>query len=308
MLLDEMFSIKQLQNRNIKHNSKAPILPRITVQTPTLEVKQKWPLIELLAGINSKTNNNEKNNTSSTLQFMQNIQRNVKENRTIHKVVELRSIPEDLKHQEPLHNIPVRYCTCMKSNAFTTCSHRENEKMCTHTPKYDFRHEPGILTPYPAFYLPYQSYILSATTGYPYKMTYYHPNIINELKVSKKKKHRYSTTIQYDDDLYYENSYNEAKNKYYDYLENDKHSDKVFHKPKKGEGLINIDYDVSNKKSKKPEQGTVKKDPDLHDIINDLDPVYSDCAMKKCYCSSSVKHNFSFFYAISCITFAVSRR
>lgn len=299
MLSDEMYSIKQqIYDKEITQTTATQTYNKISVPTPTLEVKQKWPVIEFLANFNNNIqheNYKYKDKLSTKMDYgerpeihyYQEDNTGLKNNQS--KVVELRSLSEETsfhKSEGVYQHFDNNLCTCHQPNLYTTCSHRctESMKICTHTPNATRL----LYSPYPAFYMPYQSYMISEISDSQHRNEYYHPYVLNELKLPKKKKHRKTTTEYPDDDLYYDNHNEKGSSKYYDNPENDDALKKPY-KKKKNNIVVNIDYDVGKDDKTEPTTGR-REDHEGKLFKNVIDDLHS--YIKTCYCSSSSKKHF----------------
>lgn len=326
MLSDEMLSIK-------KHFYEKDNLRSTTIMTstknnfpsPTLEVKQKWPLIGFtdkpvnkIRDENTLKNNKKINKILPAFKIGENSDNVEEESQNVkvnEKVLGLRSLPVAASHHDAFRRQDYKVCTCMKTNPSTTCSHHQqlctgtasavrctgtgSTAPCTHT---SCSHCTRI-TPLPLYSISeifYQPFFVEITTQAPYEpIAYYHPDVINELKVPRKPKHRKTTKIYYDKELYYDRDdkfSNKHDDNYYDYLD----YGKDVKKPKVNDGVEEtikihlMDFDDKEKKKDKHKKSkcnhhTKRKDRDklVQDIFDDLKSSYSDSVIKDCFCGSS---------------------
>lgn len=150
MLAEEMFSIKQhLSDMDMSDPSPVTKITKSHLQTPTLEIKQKWAVIESMARSNVIENVIKKSDKSDEIrpdatQTVINLPVGntkqdlvaepskiaIRDERTVSKQsgnkknIGLRSLEE---HDHNLSDKSTRHpktCTCMRHNSQTTCTHR----------------------------------------------------------------------------------------------------------------------------------------------------------------------------------------
>ncbi|XP_046963553.1 uncharacterized protein LOC124532612 [Vanessa cardui] len=325
MLSNEMLSIKQHLYEKDPTSSSVYLSFKNNVATPKLQIYQKWPIDKLISVTSAKPKfDDASSNTSVDLSNEKQSYGDIvykdgsldMEVGNKNKIIEVRSFSVMPMHTESLQHVQQakRQCTCMRNNHHTICSHRgigaqmNTEKICTHTEKY-FTISPECtrtedcsvsLTYFP--YFVYPSFFLGITTD-TYK-TYYHPDVINDLKLPKHKKHR-KIKKPYIDVALFSDADDDITEVDYDddddeYSENDKSDDDVSvnkcskNKCKLNSKLYNINYDNSGAKdfdlSKKIQNGYIKvidNDKFVEGIVDDLKVYYSDAVIKDCYCSLS---------------------
>ncbi|XP_047528981.1 uncharacterized protein LOC125065443 [Vanessa atalanta] len=325
MLSNEMLSIKQHLYEKDPISSSVYLSFKNNVPTPTLEINQKWPIYERISVTSVKPKfddassytsvdlSNDKQSYNEILYKDGNLDMEV-ENQN--KIIEVRSFSVMPLHTESLSHVQQakRQCTCMRNNHHTICSHRgigaqtSTEKICTHTEHYStIRPEctrteaySVSLTYFP--YFVYPSFFLGITTE-AFK-TYYHPDVINDLKLPK---HRKIKKPYIDEALFSDadeiKEIEDDENDQYDddeYSESDKSDDDVsVNKCSKNKCTLNsklykINYDNSGTKdfdlAKKINNGYIKvidNDKFVEGIVEDLKVYYSDAVIKDCYCSLS---------------------
>ncbi|XP_028025768.1 uncharacterized protein LOC114239680 [Bombyx mandarina] len=278
MLSDEMLSMKQQSHeKDMTYSPSILTWNKASIPTPTLELKQKWPVIEFLANSGRSENDSQENNDSQgeTRHVGNSLVKNSE-----NKVLGLRSLVHESLAQP--HGLSVKKphgaCSCMMKSPTSFNHQTDPTKICTHTDKYEVASVPSSLpyTPYPAFYVPFQSYYVTAVTDDIYKYTYYQPYIMNNLNHRKKKKHRKTTTLVYSDDLYYDKEID-------DYLGIDMKKDKHTHSKTK---LHFYEDDKNKDPSILPD---VTSDKFVEHTAEELNRIYSDSFIKKCFCTSSTR-------------------
>lgn len=319
MLSNEMFSIKQqLYEKNESNVSPFFITFKNSIATPTLELKQRWPIEKSLSqtedehkkgNINNAYITNDQKNISSPIMDENDKDDDNKLNDSIHsKVLGVRSFELPVHHLEKPnnHQCTKRQCTCMKTNPRTTCSFRCSDhikKICTQTENYVAANPQCTRNVMPFTYYPYYVYS-TLFLGVPTDSStvYYHPDVTNELKLPK---HKYSKIKKPLVDLYVESD----DNKYYDeneYLEySDKENPKYAKYPKnkyekektKIPKNMKTVYFIDFKEEEKPmlevdkfNDGYLQAldgDKFVEDVVEDLKVYYSDAVIKDCYCSLS---------------------
>ncbi|CAG9795161.1 unnamed protein product [Diatraea saccharalis] len=182
-----------------------------------------------------------------------------------------------------------------------SCS-ESNSQLCTH--KECTRGETFYST---AFYVTYQPFFIGITQ--PSNVLYYHPDVVNQMKLPKRKKHRKTTTRNNnDDDLYYDDEIEilkgqideNDKDSYEDFIDDNKSRDQSRHTgiildtSKKGEniGTPEINKDRKDKK-------LMIKEKTIYDILHDLKTYYSDSVIKDCYCSLMSSSSFGYSLGLS---------
>lgn len=317
MLSNEMFSIKQqLYEKNETNVSPFFITFKNNIATPTLELKQRWPIGKSLsqskdehkkANLNKVYITNDQRNLSSPKMDEYNKDGDNKLNDSIHsKVLGVRSFDTMPVHhileKSNNHQSTRRHCTCMKTNPSTTCSFRcsdHTKKICTQTENYVAAISQCTRNVMPFTYYPYYIYstlFLGAPTDS--SIAYYHPDVINELKLPK---HKYSKIKKPSVDLYLEDDYNkDDENEYlenqYSDEENPKNAKYPKNKHEKGKTKIPKVHFVDFKEEKpmleadKFNDGylqVIDRDKFVEDVVEDLKVYYSDAVIKDCYCSLS---------------------
>ncbi|KAJ0178898.1 hypothetical protein K1T71_005673 [Dendrolimus kikuchii] len=315
MLSDEMYSIKKhFHDRDTANGATIKLSTEIDAPTPTLQILQKWSVVELLNTLheidNVKQNFRELNENCSAKEVVDkevNKEELVEKNISNDKVIELRSLSHHLPSHELNNYDQSSECSCLESNTCTTCTHRttdRNVKFCSHTEK-----STQMSFIYPTMYLSYQPVYLNPVTEMPYKLTYYQPNVVNDLKFTRKKKHRKTTSRDSEEDLYYDSNDSKGKhrlNKHYS-----EHRDVIEYKDKEinGDFIINVDYDLESNKKVVSENDIkiherpydINKQRLVNNIVGDLNKFYRDSVIKKCYCSSSsilTNLKFHLYFAI----------
>ncbi|XP_028175779.1 uncharacterized protein LOC114364002 [Ostrinia furnacalis] len=328
MLSDEMLSIKRhFYDKDVRSTTSVTTPTKNNPPTPTLELKQKWPLIgftekpvNIIRNENSlKTNNKIRkilpafkigDKSDNIEEELQNVEKTIDKN---DKVLGLRSLPEvrQPSHRNIYQQTEYKMCTCMKTNP-STCSHRctGGSTACSHsTPTSNCLHCTQTIPQYTVSPVYYQPYFVGMTTHVPYINAYYHPDVINELKVPRKPKHRKTTTPHIDKELYYDtddpnsdqhkDNYDENLDYYEDVSKHNKNEEKE-HTIK----LHAVERDEKGKRKHKHKNCHVKGDTRkklVQDIFDDLKTYYSDSVIKDCYCTSSSSlvdiNNFVLFVA-----------
>lgn len=310
MLSDEMHLIKQhFYDKDITTVASTKFLSEINAPTPTLQILQKWSVVELLNApyeINSENQHSQdlkENDSNKQLKSNKvNRQEILTKNISSDKVIELRSLSHHLpSHESNRYEQNSQLCSCLESNMCTTCTHStpdKNVNFCTHIEESS--HMPFI---YPTMYMSYQPIYWNSVTEIPYRLTYYRPEMLNDLNLSKKKKHRKTTSRNDQEYLYYDDS-NRNKEKHMpkkifsEYIA--KNNDKEIN----DDIIINVEYDVES--DKKINSGNdiriherpfgINKQRFVNNIVEDLNKLYRDSVIKKCYCSSSPMLRVLAFY------------
>lgn len=251
MLSDEMLSIKQrFFQKDLAYTSNVHKVTKSNAATPTLEVKQKWHVVDLTTKP-LNTDNLETDDASRTDSYEIKHKSNLNLNEPKIKSLDVRSLSG---HSGNFLRSPEIKCNCANANANHQCKHGDD---CTRKAPY------GLAignSPYPGFYMPYQPYFVSDNNENQFQNTFYHPQIINELKIPKTTKNRKPNTFR-DGDLYYDDDWKKRR------------------VPKDDDEIImNIDYDVEDNK---------KPGFSLNCIHEDLKEVYNKGVKRKCYCSLS---------------------
>lgn len=317
------------------HRKDVNQIPSVHISTgnnapkPTLEVKQKWSVINFLSNaitineshhfIEGKKQNttSNKTNTMNKNQFVDNFNETC--NNSKDKIVELRSLNDitpDIITSDDLEN--GRKCTCMKTNTYTRCSHRctpnniqvlnseEHSQSLSNTDHLCSRTTPSIQDTQQniPFYITTEMYNYYTITPYPV----YYPWLIDITK--KKSKHRkHKKPPEHLDGNYYESSeennsqestgYDDSIEKIKYDLNTDKEEEKA--KPSKGNVIINVEYEdketLHGEKSDSIiddilEQGAIQvsnKDKFTNQIVSDLEKYYNEVLIKDCYCSSATE-------------------
>lgn len=233
MLADEMFSIKQrFFEKDLAYTSTVQRMTKSIVATPTLEVKQKWPVVDLFTRplITEDVSDDEAKPSEN---YKMNFKNNLIKNYPKIKSLDVRSLST---------RNPAIKCNCANSNANHQCKRGAD---CTRI----VSHGTAVST-YPQIYMPYQAYFMSDYNENLFQNTHYHPKVINDLKIPKTTRRRKPTT-PLDDYLYY-----------------DDHNKK--RKPSKGNGeiIMNIDYDVED--AKEPEFAQDSLNEDLNEVFSQV--------------------------------------
>lgn len=355
MLSDEMFSIKQhFYEKDMTYSSSVYISTQSNIPTPTLEVKQKWPLGEFMSKLNkieeikqyadesdsfneviNKTILNDSTSLESNVPEVINEEPIIsigQQNKPKNKIIDLRSLPESTLN--PIYYSKV--CTCLKSNEMTTCTHRctgsnsyhkctrnpcnsvptpimRPSHQCTHTvskacPKCTSytQYFSTTLIPFTMGVYPAVNYYVPVQSNIPYKNPYYHPDILNELKIPVKLKRRKTTRHHRTNEGLYYDSNDSRESQYDEYLENDKQYKPRLKQPTarddEDEGdFVPFEYnDITVKEDKLKKKIPINagvydanQNKFVKDIINDLKTYYGETVIKDCYCSSSTKIIFS---------------
>lgn len=318
MLSNEMLSIKHhLFDKNSTYASSVYISLQDNVPTPTLELKQKWPIEKLLLkskieSINVKSTEETDYDRkvvvfppySSITTTIDNQFHSERENidYTKHKIIEVRSFSNKpvLHTKVPLVLRQKQICSCLKTNQDTTCSKHctasegcsRTKKVCTHTDEYKTCQSECTRTAFNnimsiTLYPYYPSYFLGVSTDPP--NIYYHPNVINELKLPKHK-HRHSNK-PYDYQLEENEKDDKGENYYYEDTSKDYYSDPSVteYKNKKcrkckykyNQNLLQtVDFNSGNLEVE-------SKDRFIEEVVEDLKAYYSDAVIRDCYCSFS---------------------
>ncbi|XP_072939835.1 uncharacterized protein [Epargyreus clarus] len=334
MLSEEMLAIKQhFHEKDSSHTPSIQITSKNNVATPTLEVKQRWPIqnwhfksssnadkSELILNDESeKEHLNLSNKISNQHNDNHRNCNNTCNSRSKDKILELRSLPE---------NSEMKTCGCMKTNPHSTCSQLctgkndvKGNRICTHQNYPNMKHECTRTTSSKLTYLSYPVYPIYVTyPSYLYGIStytvnpYYHPDPIDEIKISKTKrrrKYKKPVTIFIDEDqeeiaqdddedslAYYENSI-----EVYD-------ADLIKMSRRKSTRLPNIVTNVENDDDQvlgsTPKRNTflINRDVFVNNIVDDLKKHYNDVVIKDCYCSLSARSyvlNIFSFQVLICV-------
>ncbi|CAG4919132.1 unnamed protein product [Colias eurytheme] len=308
MLSDEMLSIKQqIYEKDTTYPPTVYIRTRGSIPTPTLELKQMWP-IEKLESNNEKKYNFEQHmkNIDNTPIQSEETQVSLKpksesnnNNSDKEKVLELRSLSgklhKKIKTSSLLHHF-TKQCTCTNFNSQTTKSHQH-----AHFPK---NQEDSKLHFTEAFHASdpnahskcSRTYPVSSTTSYPFYITYspyfvgtvadlsniyYHPDVISDSKRPKhhkNRKHKKPTTEQvYEDDS--EESFEEYDEKTTRRKDKSRsnYEFKIVYEPTEPE---------SDRQFENHNIQTIDKDKFVENIVDDLKVYNNEAVIKDCYCSS----------------------
>ncbi|CAH2244158.1 jg23464 [Pararge aegeria aegeria] len=313
MLSNEMLSIKQqIYEKSETNLSPVYITFKNSIAKPTLELKQLWPLEQFNTQPETKHENEDINKKTQLYTDNDSSKLN---NSLKSKVLGVRSFSElPVKHLETSNNnqYAQRQCSCMNTNSHTTCSFRCSEhrkKTCTQIKNFVTEYPQCTKNIIPFSYYPYYVYstlFLGVTTDS--SVIYYHPAVINELKLPK---HKYSKIRKPSVDNLYkeENDYKEQNDYQYEneYLENESsdgenhektsYSNQKYEKtktdrPHKGKTIHFINYKEGNSISEADKVRdsylhVVDKDKFIADVVEDLKVYYSDAVIKDCYCSLS---------------------
>ncbi|XP_052749327.1 uncharacterized protein LOC116413289 [Galleria mellonella] len=316
MLSDEMLSIKrQFQEKDLSYIP-VQIITNVSVQTPTLEIKQKWTAVDY----EYTTTNYIRDVKNITKQIInaavkeednaKTANKNVVDEKLTKKALGLRSlhhitaIPAHVSHLITSN----KSCTSMKTNPFAICSHKHTaiSEKCTHTSGTTKRPQcTQTLSSLPTFssmYVPYQTYFIGLPINTPNKHSDYYNDERDDYELKIKEKHK---TKPYNDaDLYYEETEDTVplkvidNNKYYnyDYFNNKAVTLKPFKIDVSKNIINNVDYDDNavkidtiNKDTINLNMDNLNQDKLVNDIVNDLRKFYSDIVIKDCYCSSESK-------------------
>ncbi|XP_050685493.1 uncharacterized protein LOC126979930 isoform X2 [Leptidea sinapis] len=281
MLSDEMFSIKQ--NLYEKENNFVSTIKISTiakrVPTPTLELKQMWP-IEKIQSNNEKKANFEKH--------LENIEDAPVQNRyTVNsifkmsnhsevksKVLEMRSLSNHKQHIQRNNNVSIvkKTCSCKNEQTRSTKSH------CSHTTSAleSSACSRSASSSYP-FYITYQPYLVTVkdVNDYIYSGNIDNLNFPNDYKEEILYQPTYPN---------YDFNVNEKKENYDYTIEDHEQSNKKYrHKHKNKKQYPQYDAD------KEESDGNIiiiDKDKSVEDIVEDLKKHYGDLVIKDCFCSS----------------------
>lgn len=289
MLSEEMLSIKQRFFEKDLVQSTTVKIKQNSAPTPTVEVQQKWSVVNLFTNsvIDEQSESDEvttfvedKNdiiidseNSLETDLISDDLKSN---NKSENKILELRSLPS-ARHAETnqnhaqvlpcannhnLHAIPKCSCSRPDHHRCTRCTHTVTDTSVSYSV-------------YPLYLQPYQTFLFSDNLENPYENLYYHPKVVDDLKIPKKTKRR--KTRPPPADLYYDDNGSKEID------DDDGYS--LRPKKKRPNIVMNIDYDLVDDK---PKNSNCKKDDGNNfNLINDLNEVFHDGANKKCYCSQS---------------------
>lgn len=338
MLSEEMLAIKQnFHEKDSSHTPSIQITHKNNVATPTLEVKQKWPIRNLHIKSFSRADNESEiifndENKKGLLNLSNNISKkhidedrnskSVCNSRSKDKIVELRSLPE----------VPaMKICSCMKTNPHTTCSQLCTGKdfikayqICTHEKNVNIKHECTRTTSSKLTYLSYPVYPIYVTyPSYLYGIStytvnpYYHPNPINKIKISKTKRRRkskrpFTIFIENDQENPPDNNvmYNPDSQEYYENSIESYDEDLIKTSKRKSTKLqnivTNVDYDDDQILVSTPKRNLflVNRDVFVNNIVDDLKKHYNDVVIKDCYCSLSARSyvlNIFSFQSLICV-------
>ncbi|XP_013164424.1 PREDICTED: uncharacterized protein LOC106115541 [Papilio xuthus] len=312
MLSDEMLIIQQnLHRKDINQIPSVYISTANNAPTPTLEVKQKWSVMNFLSNTLNESyhtdgTQNETTNKINKINKEGSDNKQICYNNSRNKIVELRSLNEspDIT-SEYLEN--GRICTCMNTNTYTRCNHKctgpiqehithsNTDHLCSRTITRSKDTQPNI-----PFFITTEMYNFYTVTPYPIYYTW-----IDDIK-KKKSKHRKNKKPEHLHSIYYDNSEenNSLENTDFDddIIEKIKHKinpDKDEDKGKSSEGknvVINVEYEdketLNNEKSDDGgindilEQGEIQisdKDKFTNQIVSDLKKYYNDVVIKDCY-------------------------
>lgn len=187
MLSDEMLSMKQrLFEKDLAYTSNVQTATKSNVATPTLEVKQKWPVVNLFTRPQD-TDDLDDYDATETENHEINVKSYCNSNEPKIKSLDVRSLSGH--SQNSMHNPEIK-CNCAneKANGNHHCKRGDD---CTRK----VPHGSGLVvgnSPYPAFYMPYQAYFVSDN---------------NDLKPTKRRK----PSKPQDGDLYYEDDWKKKR-------------------------------------------------------------------------------------------------
>lgn len=299
MLSNEMLSIKQHIREKDTYVSTTYFTFKNNVQTPTLEIKQKWPIeainhSQLENIINNKVSKNNITMISREI-GVEYEKRNLADKNN--KIIEVRSfsgIPITTTDSFELSQTK-RQCSSSKSNCHTTYNRRyygreeqSSEKICSHRTHPDCTRTTEI-SPVSVMHYPYYVYspyfVGVPTDAYNIYNTYYHPDVVNNLKIPTHKNHRKIKKPNI-----YEESYLDENNEFLDDEIDENHN-----KCNKDSNIYTIKYDENDdtedtellKKLKKGHIEVLDRDKFVKEVHNDLKGYYSDVIIKDCYCSIS---------------------
>lgn len=336
-----MLSIKRQFYEKDLTQSSLHITGKVSAATPTLEIKQKWSVIDCETQQNDNMDNNSHKvgyfstliNSKSNKEAESN-KKMIKEEASCHnmckqkskdKILGLRSLPDikanrrhDIMHSKSHHaNQAFKMCTCMRTNPSTTCSHfcsgSTTTQCISHSNTVNNRHhctrtESSSYTLLPAWYVSYPPYLVVMPTETPYKNSYYHPNILDDSKLPKKHKHKKTTKRYKTNDLYYDSKW--SIEEYADrnsYLENDEsvESSEEIEKVLEESSAEIGEQDSFSGNIMKLDDGYIKiVEKDLvRDVVKSLKKHYSHIGIKDCFCSSiSINLQVSYiFVLLTCI-------
>ncbi|RVE42864.1 hypothetical protein evm_012482 [Chilo suppressalis] len=304
MLSDEMLSIKQhFFDQDIKTSTIA-ILSKSYVPTPTLEVKQQWPINKFRSEFNRSTASNY--NESLSNEQLKDDNKPEENN----KVLEPRSLPEvTSRFGTPIYLYQgSKICTCMKNplTGVTCTPHLRSggQYICTQSGDLSKRKSSSLSTN--SMRLHDQTNSHSCTQ-----------EVLNELKLPRKFNHRKTTKPNINDNLYYNNEKEVLKDESYeddsdnlkeDYVYDDKVTNQNQHeilefytnKYEEKDYGTKTEKCSPNEHTGKGDEGRklVLKDRTIKKILNDLKVYYGDSVIKDCCCSlmssSSYVHSMRF--------------
>lgn len=290
MLSNEMLSIKQhIYEKDSSYGSTVYLTFRNSVQTPTLEIKQKWLLEKSLVMPNN--NITLENFTSFSLGTNKPIVKPRKK-AIEHEKRNLDDIPSDIDEETFLPDIHTTrklpktehgsHCNCTRASFLTTCSRHQSEKeivssvkTCFHSTKVSIM-KPVSITYYP-YYL-YSPYFVGVTTDYAY----------NNYKKHSKMPYNYDIYLEgrgessYDEDKYKIYGINKYKKKYKKYPK--------IYSVKYDEQVDTTEATDLSKKLSKSNLKIVNRDEFVNEVVEDLKDYYSDVVIKDCYCSCFKKN------------------
>ncbi|KPJ18960.1 hypothetical protein RR48_12471 [Papilio machaon] len=287
MLSDEMLIIQQnLQRKDINQIPSVHISTGNNAPTPTLEVKQKWSVMNFLSNAIALNESQEftatkrQNKTDIKFQTINNKSQSGDKNKqqccnnSRDKIVELRSLNDitpDIVTSEYLQHGKI--CTCMNTNTYTSCNHRctapniqehsqshksNTDHLCSRTITRSQGTQPNI-----PFYITTEMYNFYTVTPYP---IYY--QWINDVTKKKSKHRKNKKPPEHLDDVYYD--YSEENNSQENTDFNDDNLEKIKYKinPDKDEEkgksseekdvVINVEYkDMETPNSEKNEDGVI---------------------------------------------------
>ncbi|XP_059056778.1 uncharacterized protein LOC131850543 [Achroia grisella] len=296
MLSDEMLSIKRLfHQKNLSHTP-IQITSNVSVPTPTIDIKQKWPAVECISTTSNYTRDitDTRNQTDTTTKDINLIYNNDPVKKAVKKNLGLRSLPKMTANPALArhHHLSMssKVCTCMKNNPSTTCSYRctgITKKICTHTSSSTNYHRCTRtvlpLSMFPAVYVPYETYFVELSTNAPNE---YYDNNYGDKTDEYKSKHKHKNRPYKDEDLYYEDTEHKGSsklynNEYYDYYLNKPVTARP-HDIDSSKNIVNGDHFVISK---------VNQDKLVNEVEKDLKKFYSNVAIKDCYCSSVLRNH-----------------
>ncbi|XP_053603927.1 uncharacterized protein LOC128671483 [Plodia interpunctella] len=326
MLSEEMLSIKEhLFEKDLSQVSLL-LSTNANAPTPTLEIKQKWSFVDY----GTIDDNNAKNKSIYQSIDDSRDEPNIDDEKTDNEIGEeqnsskkfvgLRSLSGAHSHgniqRSRLQNSPknvsstkgVKLCTCTKvNNPSEVCTHRSDStckcgvndlKECTRALQTFSEPVPVVYS-----YVTYPTYFVEVSTYSPFRDYFYHPDVIDEMKLPKKRKkhkHRHKHKNRIDEEsLYYDDSKEGFFKGYDDQIYDDELPEKHPQKNEDKKVMIDIDYEVRDEKGKLPkttlpwEDGYIEnviKEKLVNDMVKDLKQQYADAVLKDCYCSAFSLH------------------